>query len=207
MKKTFAALAVLLAVVSGIMFTGCDRLQEIWDENKDEFLGPKGEWCEYDLTYDVGGQTVLIECYAIYNDKEYTNKNLKYKVKEGEEEVVKTTLPEGLTICMVPKAGSSDELLSAVFGQVTNGMYALKTFPKNATVESENEDGTGTKEVVINSTFWTIIYNAAFYDSTANLPSELKSGLGKNVEVDGTGAFNWKKILATLAIAKLSQIE
>lgn len=219
MKKTFAALAVLLAVVSGIMFTGCDRLQEIWDDVKDEFVGPQDKWQKCEIEYKMGDNAIKLNCYILYTEKEtgYTNRDMQFvglnpdydsENESSKKGITVTSLNPGLTVCIQPKfAGanateSEASLVQQLFGTSVR-CYAVKTFPKDKVMEDAEES------LTINATTWTLLYNALSEVTGlegSGLPPVLNKDVNDvytNIEVDANGALNWKSIVAAMLVKKL----
>jgi len=221
MKKAFAALAVLMAVVTGFMFTGCDLFQNLIEEYA---LGD-GEWGKYELTYTISSTdekssstNVKLDCFVMYSDNTVTKKGIEYKIlnpeydketNSGVDKVIVTkTIPAGLTIVVRPKTNgySADDasIIAEFFKTTTDNLsanYAIKTFEKG---ESLNDKG-----LTVSSTTWKagsayLNYNGTI--DTVSIPNVLGDAtMYHNIEADGVSGFNWKTIAAMLLINQLTK--
>lgn len=171
MKKILSIVAVAAALVSGLMFTGCDVAED--------FVAPKDTWVyktgktDNSFTYTWGegaaAKTVNFDVYVNYATKDAT---VSFK-GEGTGEV-----KPGLNVILVPKAETESEKASvkALFelGEYVGDLavfYSYGTKPK--------ADNAGTeKDINISGTTWTLIYNFNRFESMGSKSmSNTTSGL------------------------------
>lgn len=194
MKKILTVLAAVVALASGMIFTGCDVA--------DDFVAPKDKWVyktgkadnsfEYTFGEEGSEKTVKFDVYANMATKEaeLTFKNSSEPTK---------VLP-GLNIILVPKAESDSdktavkELLS--LSDYVGDMAIFHSFGKEGTVSDEAD----AKKYNL-STLWTLIYN---FNRFEDMGSKAMSTTTKDLTLaSNLKNLNFKRVLYNMLGDKL----
>jgi len=213
MKKSFKIFSVLMGLILTLAFSGC----ELMDRAK-ELVGPTEKWFSYTYDYTFEGKTtVKFYGYIIYVSKDggYTTNELK--LPSDETRFPGGKLKKGLTIVAMPKAETSAEkdAVQAMFGlsstDAVNKMYAIKTFEEGEQFAMSNDDDqdstTNDKKFTMGYYVWAGLYNSVHLGS-ASLPSPIKNSDASNyLEFTDINKFNWKKMLAGLALSYIVNSE
>lgn len=165
MKKILTVLAAVVALASGMIFTGCDVA--------DDFVAPKDKWVykdgkgsnsfEYTFGDSESKKTVTFDVYVNYATKAAT---VNFK-NGGKGEV-----GEGLNVILVPAAESGEGVLNELLGVTKDqiGKIAIfKCFGKSAkaTDDDASDDDSG-KNYELGTTAWTLIYNFNRFEDMGN---------------------------------------
>ena len=180
MKKLFGFMTCLAVLLAGVMFTGCDEVE-------DELAGPENTWCELPVSYNESTEPNLY-LYAIYVPAQVSGTSGSTNLKTS------ITLEPGITV--VASAKVAIESLG-----MTAESYTIKTFPLNATANdaTDNDSYTfaGTKAK------WTAIYwakkdlrNTSTQTVLPKAPTAITNG-SSYAELTDLSSFNWKALLAS----------
>lgn len=198
MKKILTVLAAVVALASGMIFTGC----ELEDELKNA-VGPSGKWCEKDFEYKGSDEkTTELRVYMIYNETEYSNSKFEYKNKNDNDEwVTVKTLPAGLTLVAVPKSGATPTTLTQAFG---SNRYAIKTFAQGKGFSADGEEAADGK-FKMSYTLWGAVcfLNPSIPSSANSNPPDCVRTNSDYTQLTDFSEFNWKKITAQILVDKL----
>lgn len=180
MKKLFGIMTCLAVLLAGVMFTGCDEVE-------DELAGPENTWCELPVSYNESADPNLY-LYAIYVPAQVSGTSGSSNLKTS------ITLEPGITVV------ASAKVDIASLG-MTAGSYTIKTFPLNATANDSTDNDSytfaGTKAK------WTAIYWAKKdlrNTSTQNVLPKAPSAITNSsnyAELTDLSSFNWKALLAS----------
>lgn len=164
MKKILTVLAAVVALASGMMFTGCDVA--------DDFVAPKDKWVykngktdnSFEYTWEKEGskKTVKFDVYVNYATKAAT---VNFK-NGGKGEV-----GEGLNVILVPVAESEggvlNDLLDVTKDQIGK-IAVFKCFGKSAKATDDDASDDSGKNYELGTTAWTLIYNFNRFEDMGN---------------------------------------
>lgn len=209
MKKAKKLFVAVMLVMAAFMMSGC-ALFDLFNS-----VGPKNKWMEYDYVYN----DCLFEIYMYYTDNPVelpsTLKDITFREidpETGYEVDNKTrTLPAGLTVVVNPSADAknNETVLKEVLGTTMNTGYVAFAV-KNGTSLDMTAEETGREKglsgISMGYTTWlTISLCTTDMDSVGkNGPACMKVGSG--VDQITVENFNWKRILAAVAIDKLMEM-
>lgn len=217
MKKAKKLFVAVMLVMTAFMMSGC-ALFDLFNS-----VGPKNKWMEYDYTYTVDDgngnkNSYLFEVYMYYTDNDValpdTMQDLVYRGfdENGEEKDITTrTLPAGLTIVVNPSTNVTDtSILQQVLGITANNSYVVVPIKNGTSLDMTAEEtgkGQALSGLKMGYTTWlTISLCTTEMDSVGkNGPSCMKEG--SPTKPIAAANFNWKKILAAIAIDKLMEIQ
>ena len=180
MKKLFGFMTCLAVLLAGVMFTGCDEVE-------DELAGPENTWCEIPVSYGASTEPNLY-LDVIYVPAQVSGTSGSSHLKTS------ITLEPGITV--VASAKVAIESLG-----MTAGSYTIKTFPLNATESNSTDNDSytfaGTKAK------WTAIYwakkdlrNTSTQTVLTNAPGAITNS-STYAELTDLSNFNWKALLAS----------
>ena len=178
MKKSMMILSAMLVLLGSLMFTGCLGGLE---------PAPEEEWEYKAIEYEVKDSTILLDCYVSFSEEEYT--------------VAKVTFPAGLNIMIVPDADSDSEILSELFGEITDKTYILKSFPLNEAVDYDEEEGGKKKSFKASKTKWNIMYYGLAWDEKDYSVDPFCRRYTQMESIKGS--FSFKQILTKILLSKV----
>ena len=184
MKKLFGFMTCLAVLLAGVMFTGCDEVE-------DELAGPENTWCElpvYITASEANGDQPDMYLDVIYVPAQVSGTSGSSNLKTS------ITLEPGITV--VASAKVDIESLG-----MTAGSYTIKTFPLNATANDSTDNDSytfaGTKAK------WTAIYwakkdlrNTTTQTVLPKAPAAITNS-SSYAELTNLSSFNWKALLAS----------
>ncbi len=186
-----------MALALVLTLGGC----RLWDEIQDS-VGPTNKWVRCDFEYQVNDSTnATIHCYMIYSDGNYTNTDISTNLPDTTLSGGK--LVKGLTIVLAPniESGGSDASFASLFGvAATDKKYVLKTFADGSDVELDG----ATSPFEMGYTTWAAIYSS-IETAQCGLPVAINKDSNYTVITD-LKSFQWKKLLAQMAFAKLEPL-
>ena len=194
MKKSMKIFSVLMGLALVLTLGGC----RLWDEIQDS-VGPTNKWVKFNYQYQAENMNVNIHCYMIYSDGTYKNDEIKDDLPETT--VSGGKFVKGLTVVLAPnlESGSSDADFATLFGvAATDKRYVLKTFADGSDVELDG----ATSPFKMGYTTWAVIYSSVQM-TQCGLPVALNEDANYTAITD-LKSFQWKKLLAQMAFAKLT---
>ncbi|MBQ6056729.1 MAG: hypothetical protein IJJ70_08785 [Treponema sp.] len=190
MKKLFGFMTCLAVLLAGVMFTGCDEVE-------DELAGPENTWCElpvYITASEANGDQPDMYLDVIYVPTDYS--------KQSGSTNLGIDLPAGITVVAHARIKIDSLGMDA-------GSYVVKTFGLN---DSDNTDSTDNDSYTFKGSKakWTALYwsKKAMHDtSTQNVlpkaPTPVCNTNTGYTELTNLTNFSWKQLLANYLLNSL----
>ena len=204
MKKSFLFMSVLLALLAGSLVTSCDLAKEI----ADELAAPTDTWCEMYVQYGTENK-VSLKVDAIYVDDSYTGKGASTDRTTRKKLSPDITLQPGITL-VVSLNGKTE---NTVIQGLTSSTYIIKTFPKDSSVEVDDDTSTGKVNLKGSKVNWNILYRSkADFQYSANqfeLPEAPdiityeSINDGNATAINDADGFSWSKLLKQYLLTSL----
>lgn len=163
-------------MLSGLSFVSCGVVDEI----------PQQEWEYKQVEYAVGENNILLDCYCIFSEEDFTYQGKSFK--------------SGMTLMIVPEFDTASDIISEVLGDITDKQYILKNYPLNAAAEVDDTDGK--KSFKMTKTKWGLMYYGLAWDERDS--TDPKTYVKKYTEFENIkDSFSFSTLLKQFIVAKL----
>lgn len=205
MKKILTVLAAVVALASGMIFTGCTE-----DSPLNDLVGPTNTWCRRSVEYKAAENSNPAKTIDVYCYYSTTNKQVRMGV-DNEGNAKNVDVVAGLNIVIAGDKNASAGAYTDILGDVTNNRtpYCFKSFAegsktlKIAKSDSDNDD----KELTVKKTLWNLLYLSSSWSTYSDITFPLTDSYASYESVnDLKDGFSLSKILKKMAANKLEQI-